>query len=39
MFESVEQAQDLATKWLYNNDLPNTVVGGMPPPAAVLKVA
>ena len=33
MFESVEQAQDLATNWLwlYNNERPNMAIGGVPP--------
>jgi len=32
-FESVEQAQELATQWLwiYNNERPNTAIGGIPP--------
>ena len=32
-FESVEHAQELATKWLwiYNNERPNTAIGGIPP--------
>jgi putative transposase len=32
-FNSVEQAQDLATKWLwqYNNERPHTAIGGVPP--------
>ena len=32
-FESVEQAQYLATRWqwTYNNERPNTAVGGIPP--------
>lgn len=32
-FESVEQAQQLATQWLwqYNNERPNTAIGGVPP--------
>ena len=32
-FETVEQAQRLATQWLwtYNNERPNTAVGGIPP--------
>jgi len=32
-FETVEQAQVLATQWLwiYNNERPNTAVGGIPP--------
>ena len=40
MFESVEHAQELATQWLwiYNNERPNTAVGGIPP-SAVLKAA
>lgn len=33
LFESIEQAQLLATQWLwtYNNDRPNTAIGGVPP--------
>ena len=33
MFESVEQAQELATNWLwlYNNERPNMAIGGVPP--------
>lgn len=33
MFDSVEQAQQLATDWLwqYNNERPNTAIGGIPP--------
>ena len=33
MFESVEQAQNLATNWLwiYNNERPNMAIGGVPP--------
>jgi putative transposase len=33
LFESVEQAQSLATKWLwtYNNQRPHTAIGGVPP--------
>jgi putative transposase len=40
IFESVEHAQELATQWLwlYNNERPNTAVGGIPP-TAVLKAA
>ena len=32
-FETIEQAQTLATEWLwiYNNERPKTAVGGMPP--------
>jgi putative transposase len=32
-FESVEHAQYLATKWLwtYNNERPNSAIGGIPP--------
>jgi putative transposase len=32
-FDSVEQAQELATKWQwqYNNERPNTAIGGVPP--------
>ena len=40
MFESVEQAQFLATQWLwmYNNERPHTAIGGIPP-RHLLKVA
>lgn len=33
LFESVEQAQQLATEWLwiYNNERPHTAIGGVPP--------
>ena len=33
MFETVEQAQYLATQWLwtYNNERPHTAIGGIPP--------
>lgn len=33
VFESVEQAQELATNWLwhYNNERPNMAIGGVPP--------
>ncbi|WP_434556775.1 integrase core domain-containing protein [Thiopseudomonas acetoxidans] len=33
MFESVEQAQELATQWLwtYSNEHPHTAIGGVPP--------
>lgn len=33
LFESVEHAQALATEWLwiYNNERPNTAIGGVPP--------
>jgi len=33
IFDSVEQAQALATEWLwmYNNERPNTAIGGVPP--------
>lgn len=33
LFESVEQARLLATQWLwtYNNERPNTAIGGVPP--------
>ncbi len=33
MFESVEQVQQLATEWQwqYNNERPNTAIGGVPP--------
>ena len=32
-FDSIEQAQQLATEWLwlYNNERPNTAIGGIPP--------
>lgn len=32
-FDSIQQAQNLATKWLwtYNNERPNSAVGGIPP--------
>ena len=32
-FESIEQAQQMATEWLwlYNNERPNTGIGGIPP--------
>ena len=38
LFESVEHAQDLATKWLwhYNNERPNTAIGGITP---IMKLA
>lgn len=34
-FESVAQAQHLATEWLwiYNNERPHTAIGGVPPRA------
>ena len=40
LFESVEQAQELATEWLwlYNNERPNTAIGGIPP-RSLLKAA
>ena len=33
LFESIKQAQQLATKWLwtYNNERPHTAIGGIPP--------
>jgi len=33
LFESIEQAQHLATQWLwtYNNERPHTAIGGIPP--------
>lgn len=33
LFESIEQAQELATQWLwtYNNERPHTAIGGVPP--------
>ncbi len=33
LFDSVEQAQWLATKWMwqYNNERPHTAIGGIPP--------
>jgi putative transposase len=39
-FKSVEQAQQLATEWLwqYNNERPHTAIGGIPP-RQLLKVA
>lgn len=39
-FDSVEQAQELATKWQwqYNNERPNTAIGGVPP-ARLLQAA
>ena len=38
LFESVEQAQQLATEWLwlYNNERPNTAIGGMLPKQLLL---
>jgi len=40
LFETVEQAQLLATQWLwtYNNERPHTAIGGIPP-RQLLKVA
>lgn len=40
IFESIEQAQILATEWLwtYNNERPNTAIGGVPP-CQLLRVA
>lgn len=40
LFESIEQAQNLATQWLwtYNNERPHTAIGGVPP-RQLLKVA
>jgi len=40
LFESIEQAQLLATQWLWtsNNDRPNTAIGGVPP-SYLLKTA
>lgn len=40
MFDSVEQAQQLATEWLwlYNNERPHTAIGGVPP-GSLLKAA
>ena len=40
IFESVEQAQQLATEWLwtYNNEQPHTAIGGVPP-RSLLKAA
>ena len=39
-FDSIEQAQELATKWQwqYNNERPNTAIGGVPP-AKLLQAA
>lgn len=33
LFDSVEHAQELATKWLwtYNNERPHSAIGGVPP--------
>jgi putative transposase len=33
VFESVSQAQELATQWLweYNNERPHSAIGGIPP--------
>ncbi|KTD20046.1 putative transposase [Legionella israelensis] len=33
LFESIEQVQEQATKWLwsYNNERPNSAIGGIPP--------
>jgi len=33
LFENIEQAQELATKWLwtYNNERPHSAIGGVPP--------
>ncbi len=33
LFSSIEKVQDQATKWLwsYNNERPNTAIGGVPP--------
>lgn len=33
VFDSIEQAQQLATQWLwiYNNERPHTAIGGIPP--------
>ncbi len=33
LFKSIEQAQELATQWLwtYNNERPHTAIGGVPP--------
>ena len=33
IFDSIEQAQELATQWLwtYNNERPHTAIGGVPP--------
>ena len=40
-FESIEQAQLLATQWLwrYNNERPNSAIGGVPPRCLLDKVA
>jgi putative transposase len=40
LFDSVEQAQQLATEWLwlYNNERPNMAIGGVPP-RSLLKAA
>ncbi len=41
LFESIEEVQDVATKWLwtYNNERPHTALGGYPPRACLAKVA
>ena len=41
LFESVEQAQELATRWMwhYNNERPNSAIGGIPPALFDNKVA
>ncbi len=40
LFESIEQAQNFATQWLwiYNNERSHTAIGGVPP-RQLLKVA
>ena len=33
LFESIEEMQEIATRWLwtYNNERPNMAIGGIPP--------
>jgi putative transposase len=33
LFDTIEEMQNFATRWLwtYNNELPNTAIGGIPP--------
>lgn len=40
-FDSIEQAENLATQWLwtYNNERPNSAVGGIPPRMVKLPAA
>jgi len=41
LFDSVEQVQTYATKWLctYNNERPNTAIGGITPKQKLAIVA